>query len=577
MSHTRELFFLCIQSIVLSTILFLLSFSLVSAATITLPPNNLGLVGYWTFDDASGDTATDSSGNNNTGTLTGDPVWTSGKKGGALEFDGSGDYINAGDVDSVDGLSTVTVAMWVKPESSIFGLAIDKAQSSSQSRLSIENSSELAPKFYISNSGGVSFGTLEQNKWAHLIGTYDGVTMKTYVNGSLVNSSALSTTVSDTSNPLLIGGRNSANPLYFTGLIDDVRIYNTALSAEEVQTLYNETQITINSSQNNKLTDGLVGLWSFDGPDVAITQGGGGDYVVSGASLSDFNGTYTQDGTHTTIGGSPGTYPQYKLDATHWLFFDYDEWLLDYDTTTLSCPAYGTGGDPITGTWTNYGCVDSGSAPTVTEAASGSATAYDRSGNGNDGTLTNGPTPDRGIIGQAMRFDGSDDYVSVADDASLDFGAVTDFSASVWIKYTSSATDYTGIVVKAESISSWNGWQLVLVGDNIAAEIGDGSSVIGVSQGLQGSTNLSDGNWHFLTLVAERATNYVRLYVDGVQEASVSNSVFGNDNDNTASVLVGTERTSVLFFDGLIDNVRIYNKALSVDEVMQLYKMGARE
>jgi len=80
-----------------------------------------------------------------------------------------------------------------------------------------------------------------------------------------------------------------------------------------------------------------------------------------------------------------------------------------------------------------------------------------------------------------------------------------------------------------------------------------------------------------LTLVAERATNYVRLYVDGVQEASVSNSVFGNDNDNTASVLVGTERTSVLFFDGLIDNVRIYNKALSVDEVMQLYKMGARE
>ena len=93
MSHTRELFFLCFLSIV-STILFLVSFSLVSAATITLPPNNLGLIGYWSFDDESGTVATDHSGNGNDGTLQGDPTWTNGKKGGALDFDGSDDYVD---------------------------------------------------------------------------------------------------------------------------------------------------------------------------------------------------------------------------------------------------------------------------------------------------------------------------------------------------------------------------------------------------------------------------------------------------------------------------------------------------
>jgi len=60
------------------------------------PPNNLGLVGYWKFDDGTGMQATDFSGNGNRGTLSGStlPTWTSGKKGEALSFDGSTSYVD---------------------------------------------------------------------------------------------------------------------------------------------------------------------------------------------------------------------------------------------------------------------------------------------------------------------------------------------------------------------------------------------------------------------------------------------------------------------------------------------------
>ena len=529
------------------------------------------LIGHWTFDDASGDTATDSSGNNNTGTLQGDTTWTNGKKGTALSFDGDEDYVELSDSGFKASDTAITITAWVKPES--IGVYRKILEHNLNSCFLFDVNINGNPRFNVcTHDDSVEDTSTVLQDWTHLAGvaTENGQ-VALYVNGELVGTTVTTTFSEISTSGIAIGSDRRGTLSEFDGAIDDVRIYNTALSPEEIKTLYNETHITINSSQNNKLTDGLVGLWSFDGPDIAITQGGGGaDYTVSGAGDSAFNGDYYEYGTNEG-------HPTYRLDDGHWISNSFDEWYLALDEEVSMCPGYYSVDDTITGTWDTI--CSSGPAPTVTAGSGGgSTTAYDRSGNANDGTLTNGPTPDRGIIGQALRFDGADDYVSVADDSSLDFGAITDFSASVWIKYTSSATDYTGVVVKAESTDPpWDGWQLVLVGDTIAAEIGDGSSVIGVSQGLQGSTDLSDGNWHFLTLVAERSTDYIRLYVDGVQEASVSNSVIGNDNDNTASVLVGTERTSVLFFDGLIDNVRMYNRALSASEVMQLYRLGARE
>src|SRR3989338_2173060 len=109
--------------------LFVFSFALTAhAQDITS-----GLIGHWKFDETSGTSASDSSGNNNTGTLTNSPTWTTGKINSALSFDGTDDYVNIGNM-NVSG-SGITIAAWVKADS--FSSAIDtrfisKANSTSE-------------------------------------------------------------------------------------------------------------------------------------------------------------------------------------------------------------------------------------------------------------------------------------------------------------------------------------------------------------------------------------------------------------------------------------------------------------
>ena len=89
--------------------LFVFSFALTAhAQDITT-----GLIGHWKFDEISGTTATDSSGNNNNGTLTNGPTWTTGKINNALSFDGTDDYVNAGNPPSLNLTSSFTLSAWV--------------------------------------------------------------------------------------------------------------------------------------------------------------------------------------------------------------------------------------------------------------------------------------------------------------------------------------------------------------------------------------------------------------------------------------------------------------------------------
>src|SRR3989338_11448150 len=116
-------FKLCINPLMLNSkylvakylliILFALVF--IPASDVHAQDITTGMVGHWKFDETSGTTATDSSGNNNTGTLTNSPTWTTGKIGGALSLDGMDDYTDIGTMD-VSG-SGITIAAWVKADS----------------------------------------------------------------------------------------------------------------------------------------------------------------------------------------------------------------------------------------------------------------------------------------------------------------------------------------------------------------------------------------------------------------------------------------------------------------------------
>ena len=207
-----------------------------------------GPVAHWAFDDG---TAHDSAGTNN-GTIYGAQP-TSGKMGGALNFDGVNDYIDVPDDISLRP-QYITLSAWVKSAGTNETILYKGRNSDAyyeQYHLGIAYSSREGHFAMKRNSGGLpgtgwqgcdGVTTLNGTTWNLLTATWDGSIMKTYINGRLegVNSSAPAGPIDDYSGGnLRIGMKWSHDPAWFQGAIDDVRIYNRALSADEVQQLYN--------------------------------------------------------------------------------------------------------------------------------------------------------------------------------------------------------------------------------------------------------------------------------------------------------------------------------------------------
>jgi len=156
--------------------------------------------------------------------------------------------------------------------------------------------------------------------------------------------------------------------------------------------------------------------------------------------------------------------------------------------------------------------------------------------------------------------------------AALDFGT-GDFTVEAWVKFSASQDNYDGIVVKAGTGGPWKGWQLVLVGNKVAAEVWTTTrtSHIGVDQGLVGTTTLNDGQWHHVALVRTGTAGSdpkLLLFRDGTLEATVQHGTSGvtaseikGSVTTTAPLYIGVERTPLLFFNGQIDEVRLSNVA----------------
>ncbi len=204
----------------------------------------------WRFDETSGPTAGDSSGNGNTGTLTNGPVWTGGKILGGLNFDGINDYVTVTD-DPLDLTGSMTISAWVyTPDFSKVRQIVSKNKNgvSSPWQLGILTSGKL--RSYTKGSGGIenidSNKAITVNAWNHVVFVRDGTTQKItfYINGVQDTGGwkpydpakvAASTVTAK------IGSRGDGNANYFLGKMDSVRLYNRVLNAAEVTNLYRET------------------------------------------------------------------------------------------------------------------------------------------------------------------------------------------------------------------------------------------------------------------------------------------------------------------------------------------------
>ncbi|MDT7858772.1 MAG: LamG domain-containing protein [Candidatus Aenigmarchaeota archaeon] len=244
-----------------------------------------GLVLWLPMDEGSGTITYDYSGYGNNGTLyngtnicsnpptSGCPTWVDGKIGKALSFDGSDDYVTIGnvgsgvtsgssnDIGSLLGNGPFTVTLWYKPISN---------PGSSDWDFLLDQRADInwGDGFYILNDGRLSnkilFGVadstssektvnsntqLQVNNWYHIVALYDGSAIRIYVNGNFENSVSQTTRRSNTVGAV-IGSRYSKDQKYVNGIIDEVHIYNRALSEDEIKQLYyngltNKFNITI--------------------------------------------------------------------------------------------------------------------------------------------------------------------------------------------------------------------------------------------------------------------------------------------------------------------------------------------
>lgn len=224
-----------------------------SSSSQNYPILNNSKIAYWPFNEGSGQTAFDMTMNGNNGRLgsttttdSSDPSWVDGISGKALKFDGINDYVDCGDSLAGTILNAFTIEAWVKPYSlseetfifydggdgEIFFNCVDYANVS----IGIKNSNN---QFYWTR------GNLPLNEWSYVVGTYNRISLKLYINGELVSSLA----VPDVSMVSLSGAysptigaycdiSDNSQRAFFDGLIDELSVWQIALTPEEIKSQY---------------------------------------------------------------------------------------------------------------------------------------------------------------------------------------------------------------------------------------------------------------------------------------------------------------------------------------------------
>ncbi len=196
-----------------------------------------GLVAYWPFDEGKGKEATDVSGNGHDGEFNGDPKWVDGKFGTALEFDGADDHVIVADSAAFAIEESITLMAWFSPNDSVTGRRLMSKNDSIFVIFDFGNKDSIDFLVKPNNTFAESTTTdWKVGEWYHFAGTFDGKTLKVYINGKLEGDAANGVLIAPSALDLWIGGDDFGNATdHFPGKIDEVRLYEKTLSEAEIQ------------------------------------------------------------------------------------------------------------------------------------------------------------------------------------------------------------------------------------------------------------------------------------------------------------------------------------------------------
>ena len=651
------------------------------------------IVAQWHFDDGSGSTALDSSGNGYDGTLqpaypTNAPTWVPGISNDALYFDGDGDYVEipgseSGDLNFAEN-DDFTVSAWVKLDvlDDAYHPIVTKGDRQWHMHVDESNRWEFTNKLA---AGGWSIvqSPAITGMWAHLVGIINGSQQELYVNGILVNNTPIVFSEGSTgrieTQPVWIGSSSMYPARVFNGTIDEVTIYNYALNGPQVLDLYQQQETSYlvaewlmdegsggvaNDTSGNghhctlmpsypgdapEWVDGISGTaLDFDGTGDYIEDPNGADYIngltaftvecwVKSDVIDTDRGIYiaenpvNTDSTITlrydaqgfdggmnntikagvTVNGfgdqqmESGPYAQtteWQYLALTWesghrlkLFIDGEFVPASYNT-----PAYngsvatatkfiigkGCKDQPVTATtwdglienvriWSrvltpaeimnNYKSMNKYAALWHFDEGIGFMT-NDSSPNDNDGQLLPAPPVSapqwvNGISGKALEYDGPGYNVLIPHSESLDL--TEELTVSLWVKPNDISKDNIRFIGKGDPNTA--GWTMGIY-DQMAyfSYMGAGTRRE-INQG-----NIEVGEWcHILATFDSSGGD---LYLNGVWQGSAGGSILGPSSSDP--ILLGNY-TGTYWFNGVIDELAIWDQALNGTEITSVFLEGA--
>jgi hypothetical protein len=270
----------------------------------TAPAQGSGLVAAYAFNASSGTVLPDVSGNNRHGTLVNSPTWGAGRYANALSFDGVNDYVTMGDVDLPGAF---TVSMWAQAKnlgSGCHGSAVMKRFDYGLEVCNGQMYGQVGNGSGSSWAASTSYTIPLANVWSYYTLTYDGTTARLYVNGAL-RSSVAGTHVTN-NEPLMIGAWTTSSE-FFDGVIDDVRIYNRALTPAEI---YRDLTTALNGPYALTVSKAGTGTGTVSGPGISCgsdcSQGYAGNTGVTltavpttGSTFAGWSGSCTGTGSCT--------------------------------------------------------------------------------------------------------------------------------------------------------------------------------------------------------------------------------------------------------------------------------------
>ncbi|GAA4279141.1 hypothetical protein GCM10022259_38660 [Aquimarina mytili] len=516
-----------------------------------------------------------------------------------LHFDGVDDNItfNNGNYSLSDDF---TIEFWIKPEISGTDehFILDNMSSNSGYSLRISSMSELSFTFFTASGiQNLDTPSIVNDQWQHVAIVYNGSRYSIFINGMLDNSLALSEAIVDnSSNNLTLGTVSGGGPLYYKGAIDELRVWDVALSTCRISdqsgcqlTGSEDDLIAYYNFNNGEVNGNNFPEYSILDPNHRITSGIPPQGTLNNFGLSGTTSNWI-DATANGVSGACNAYTEaiIAIASNNNAINNGDTTVSINNSTSFGNVIFGQA-EPADYTISNTGnitldisniTIDGASDFTIIESptdvaagASGNlrilftpssigtknATVRISNNDCDDATFEfaiegTGYTPATGIS-----LDGTDDHISINHNNAFN---TSTFTIEGYFK-TSSTSQDNPIVSKYDATED-NGYSVYLTDTGRLRLYFKSSNLTSFRN--SDISGLNDGNWHYFSLVYGNQVS--TLYVDGVLDSDYSVSTITNAPTNSENVFIGYSDYSNTYFSGELDDIRFWNRLLCSDEIL---------